>query len=170
MKDSANIRKLVDIKNVRTAPVEALPGYYLTASNDRGTSWFNGIVDGLKGKTIYIVKWNIEDVKSREELDFIPALQARLPDGVVFLFVHLSTDDYMISDALLRQYIVRHRLKGIHMSLNDNQAMDLLFRLNPLDYATFSIIRPNGKFATKNSPPPSDTEKTAKALIEVNSQ
>ncbi|OJV20037.1 MAG: hypothetical protein BGO21_11655 [Dyadobacter sp. 50-39] len=170
VKDSANIRKLVDFKNVRTAPVEALPGYYLTASNDRGTSWFNGIVDGLKGKTIYIVKWNIEDVKSREELDFIPALQARLPDDVVFLFVHLSTDDYMISDALLRQYIVRHRLKGIHMSLNDNQAMDLLFRLNPLDYATFSIIRPNGKFATKNSPPPSDTEKTAKALIEVNSQ
>ncbi|MGX5853211.1 hypothetical protein ACWKW6_06185 [Dyadobacter jiangsuensis] len=170
VKDSANIRKLVDFKNVRTAPVEALPGYYLSASNDRGTPWFNGIVDGLKGKTIYLVKWNIEDAKSREELDFIPALQARLPDNIVFLFVHFSTENYTVSDALLRQYIVRHRLKGIHMSVNDNQAMDLLFRLNPLDFATFSIIRPNGKFATKNAPAPSETEKTAKALIEVNSQ
>lgn len=170
VKDSANIRKLMDFKNARTAPVEALPGYYLSASNDRGTSWFNGIVDGLKGKTIYLVKWNIEDAKSREELDFIPALQARLPEDIVFLFVHFSTENYTVSDALLRQYIVRHRLKGIHMSVNDSQAMDLLFRLNPLDFATFSIIRPNGKFATKNAPAPSETEKTAKALIEVNSQ
>ncbi|WP_291194702.1 hypothetical protein [Dyadobacter sp.] len=170
VKDSADIRKLADFKNVRTAPVEALPGYYLSASNDRGTSWFNGIVDGLKGKTIYLVKWNIEDAKSREELDFIPALQARLPEDIVFLFVHFSTENYTVSDALLRQYIVRHRLKGIHMSIDDNQAMDLLFRLNPLDFATFSIIRPNGKFATKNAPAPSETEKTAKALIEVNGQ
>jgi hypothetical protein len=170
VKDSTTIRKLVDFKNARTAPAEALPGYYLTASNDRGTSWFNGIMDGLKGKTVYIVKWNIEDNKSREELDFIPALQARLPEDIVFLFVHFSTENYTVSDAILRQYIVRHRLKGIHMSINDSQAMDLLFRLNPLDFATFSIVRPNGKFATKNAPAPSETEKTAKALIEVDRQ
>ncbi|MNL63211.1 hypothetical protein D3C87_1873240 [compost metagenome] len=56
------------------------------------------------------------------------------------------------------------------MSINDSQAMDLLFRLNPLDFATFSIVRPNGKFATKNAPAPSETEKTAKALIEVSQQ
>lgn len=167
VKDSADIRKLVQFKNVRTTPVEALPGYFLTASNDRGNAWFNGILDGLKGKTVYIVKWNIDDAKSREELDYIPALQARVPENVVFLFVHLTTDDYAISDALLRQYIVRHRLKGIHMSVNENQAMDLLFRLNPLDTATFSIVRPNGKFASKNAPAPSATAKTAQALVEA---
>jgi hypothetical protein len=170
VKDSADIRKLVDFKDVRTTPVEALPGYYLSASNDRGNTWFNGIADDLKGKTVYLVKWNLEDAKSREELDFIPALQARLPEDIVFLYLHLSTDDYTVSDALLRQYIVRHRLKGIHMSLNENQAMDLLFRLNPLDLATFSIIRPNGKFAIKNAPAPSATDKTAQAIIEANRQ
>lgn len=167
VKDSADVRKLVEFKNARTTPVEALPGYLLTASNDRGNAWFNNILDGLKGKTVYVVKWNIEDAKSREELDFIPALQARLPENVVFLFVHLSTDDYTISDALLRQYMVRHRLKGIHMSVSENQAMDLLFRLNPLDVATFAIVRPNGKFAAKNASAPSDTEKTAQALMEA---
>lgn len=170
IKDSADIRKLVNFKDVRTAPVEALPGYFLTASNDRGNSWFNGVLDGLKGKTVYIVKWNIEDAKSREELDFIPALQARVPEDVVFLFVHLATDDYTVSDAILRQYMVRHRLKGIHMSVNENQAMDLLFRLNPLDLATFSLVRPNGKFAMKNAPAPSETEKTAKTIIEAGGQ
>ncbi|MCF0070670.1 hypothetical protein LZD49_09315 [Dyadobacter sp. CY261] len=170
VKDSTDIRKLVEFKNARTEPVEALPGYFLTASNDRGNTWFNGVLDGLKGKTVYIAKWNIEDAKSREELDFLPALQARLPEDIVFLFLHLSTDDYTVPDALLRQYIVRHRLKGIHMSVNENQAMDLLFRLNPLDLATFSIVRPNGKFAAKNATSPRETEKTAQALIEASRQ
>ncbi|WP_353718175.1 hypothetical protein [Dyadobacter sp. 676] len=168
VKDSTDIRKLVEFKNVRTEPVEALPGYYLSASNDRGNAWLNGILDGLKGKTVYIAKWNMDDAKSREELDHIPALQARLPDNVVFLYLHLAADDNITSEALLRQYIVRHRLKGLHMSLTDSQAMDLLFRLNPLELATFSIVRPNGKFAMKNAPAPSETDKTAKALIEAN--
>lgn len=166
-KDSSDIRKLVEFKNARLDPVEALPGYSLTASNDRGNAWFNRIADGLKGKTIYLVKWNIEDAKAREELDFIPALQAQLPNDVVFLFVHLSADDFSVSDALIRQYIVRHKLKGIHMSVNENQMMDLLFRLNPLDSATFSIIRPNGKFAAKSAPVPSAGEKTVKAILEA---
>nr|WP_295921394.1 hypothetical protein [uncultured Dyadobacter sp.] len=167
-KDSSDIRKLVEFKNLRTDPVEALPGYYLTASNDRGNAWFNRIVDGLNGKTIYLVKWNIEDPKSREELDFIPALQARLPENIVFLYVHLSADDYSVSDALLKQYVIRHKLKGIHMSVNETQMMDLLFRLNPLDSGTFSIIRPNGKFALKNAPAPSAQEKIVQALTEAN--
>ncbi|WP_229207836.1 hypothetical protein [Dyadobacter beijingensis] len=169
VKDSADIRKLVAFKDVRTTPVQALPGYYLTASNDRGNSWLNTVLDGLKGKTVYIVKWNMQDAKSREELDYIPALQARLPENVVFLYLHLAAEDYDYtgSDALLRQYIVRHRLKGIHMSMNDSQAMDLLFRLNPLEFASFAIVRPNGKFAAKNAPAPRDTEKTAQALIEA---
>lgn len=167
-KDSSDIRKLVEFKNLRTDPIEALPGYYLTASNDRGNAWFNRIVDGLNGKTIYLVKWNIEDPKSREELDFIPALQARLPEDIVFLYVHLSADDYSVSDALLKQYMIRHKLKGIHMSVNETQMMDLLFRLNPLDSGTFSIIRPNGKFALKNAPAPSTQDKIVQALLEAN--
>jgi hypothetical protein len=167
VKDSSDIRKIVEYKNIRTDPSEALPGYFLAASNDRGTSWFNRILDQYKGKTVYLAKWNLEDPKSREELDFIPTLQASVPEDVVFLFVHLPGEESGTSDALLRQYIVRHRLKGTHLFLSNDQMMDLLFRLNPLDTATFALIRPNGKFAAKNASAPSDIEKTIKAIIEA---
>jgi hypothetical protein len=70
----------------------------------------------------------------------------------------------------LKQYIIRHKLKGTHLLLNSSQMMDLLFRLNPLDAATFSIIRPNGKFALKNAPAPSATEKTATTILEADKQ
>ncbi|MCF0052797.1 hypothetical protein LXM25_22190 [Dyadobacter sp. LJ53] len=167
VKDSADIRKIVEFKDLKTDPTEALPGYFLAASNDRGTSWFNRVLDKYKGKTVYLVKWNLDDARSREELEYIPALQASVPEDVVFLFVHLSGDEAVPSETLLKQYIVRHKLKGTHLFMDANQMMDLLFRLNPLDAATFSIIRPNGKFATKNASAPSATEKTIKAILDA---
>ncbi|WAC09371.1 hypothetical protein [Dyadobacter pollutisoli] len=170
VKDSTDINKFIDFKDLRTDPVEAIPGYSLAASNDRGTAWFNRVVDIYKGKTIYLVKWNLEDAKSREEMEYIPALQARLPEDIVFLYLHFPGEDYAASNTLLKQYIVRHKLKGTHLLMNSNQMMDLLFRLNPLDAATFSIIRPNGKFALKNAPAPSATEKTAAAILEADKQ
>ncbi|MCE6989440.1 hypothetical protein [Dyadobacter sp. CY323] len=167
VRDSADVRKLVNFKGLRTDPVEALPGYWLAASNDRGTAWFNRVLEGFKGKTVYLSKWNIEDGKSREELDFIPTLQARLPEDIVFLYVHLPNEETGVSDILLKQYIVRHKLKGVHLFMQNDQMMDLLFRLNPLDAATFSIIRPNGKFAAKNATTPSDTQKTIQAILQA---
>jgi hypothetical protein len=170
VKDSTDINKLINFKDLRTDPVEVLPGYSLAASNDRGTAWVNRIIEINKGKTIYLVKWNMEDAKSREEMDYIPALQARLPEDIVFLYLHLPGEEYVASDALLKQYIVRHKLRGTHLLINSNQMMDLLFRLNPLDAATFSIIRPNGKFALKNAPAPSATDKTASTILEADKQ
>ncbi|TLU99431.1 hypothetical protein [Dyadobacter luticola] len=167
VRDSADIRKIINFKDVRTDPAEALPGYWLAASNDRGTSWFNRVLDTYKGKTVYLAKWNIEDPKSREELDFIPALQASLPEDVVFLYVHLADEENNTSEQLLRQYIVRHKLKGTHLFLNNDQVMDMLFRLNPLDTGTFALIRPNGKFAMKNASPPSAREKTVQAILQA---
>jgi hypothetical protein len=167
VRDSTDINKLVNFKGVRTDPAEALPGYWLAASNDRGTAWFNRVLEGYKGKTVYLAKWNIDDPRSRELLDYIPSIQASLPEDVVFLYVHLPNEQAPVSEILLRQYIVRHRLKGVHLFMSDDQLMDLLFRLNPLDSATFSIIRPNGKFALKNAPAPSEREKTIQAILEA---
>jgi hypothetical protein len=168
VKDSIDIRKLVSFKDVRTTPTEVLPGYYLTASNDRGNSWVNQIIDGFKGNAIYLSKWSMEDAKSRDELAFIPMLQSRLPENIKFVYVHLPGEEYGFSDELLRQYVIRHRLKGIHLFLNENQVMDVLFRLNPLDAATFALIKPNGKFAMRNAPSPSELDKTVKAILEAN--
>ncbi len=44
------------------------------------------------------------------------------------------------------------------MFINSNQIIDLLIRLNPLDSATYAIIKPNGKFETKKAPSPGQTE------------
>ena len=170
VKDSADIRKIIAFNNVQAEPTEALPGYYLSTSYERGTSWLNRTLEKCKGKTVYVSKWNIEDDKSREEMEYMMALQAQVPESVMFIFLHLLGNEKLISKDLVKQYIVRHRLKGIHMSLNENQVMDLLFKLNPIEPGTFSIFRPNGKSFSKNAPGPSATEKAVKAIIEAASK
>jgi hypothetical protein len=59
---------------------------------------------------------------------------------------------------------VRHQLKGVHMFVSSNQFIDLLIKLNPLDVATYAIIKPNGKFETKKAPAPNQTELVVKAI------
>jgi len=170
LKDSADIKKIIAFNNVRPEPTEALPGYYLSTSNERGTSWLNKILEKYKGRTIYLSKWNLEDDKSREEMEYMMTLQAQLPEDIVFVFLHLPGTERIVSIDLVKQYIVRHRLKGIHLSLNENQVMDLLFKLNPIEPGTFSIFRPNGKSFSKNAPGPSSTEKAVQAVLEAQSK
>ena len=170
VKDSADIRKIVAFNNVQSEPTEALPGYFFSASYERGTAWLNRILEKYKGRTVYISKWNIEDDKSREEMEYMMALQAQVPESVVFVFLHLPGNERLISKDLVKQYIVRHRLKGVHLFLNDNQVMDLLFKLNPIEPGTFSIFKPNGKSFSKNAPGPSVTEKAIQAVLEAASK
>jgi hypothetical protein len=167
VRDSSDIQKILNVKSLKAIPTEVLPGYYLSASNDRGTSWFNQIADYYKGKTIYVTKWNLDDGRSRDELDFMPILQSSVPEDVVFLYIHMADEGLQVTEPLLKQYIVRHKLKGTHLFMNNEQAMDLLFRLNPLDPGTFSVIRPNGKFFAKNAPAPSAREKAVQAVLEA---
>ncbi|WP_221390882.1 hypothetical protein [Dyadobacter sp. NIV53] len=170
VKDSANIKKMSAFKDIRAEPTETLPGYYLSVSNERGTTWLNRVLDKYKGKTIYMIKWNFEDAKSREELEYIASLQAQLPEDVVFLYIHLPADDMVVSDDLVKQYIVRHRLKGVHLFLNSDQTMDLLFKLNPIEPGTFAILKPNGKYSSKNALAPSAMEKTIQAILQAGSK
>jgi hypothetical protein len=167
VKDSADIEKLIAFKDVRAEPAEALPGYYLSASNERGTTWANRILDQYKGKTIYLIKWNYEDAKSREELEYIAAMQAQLPLDVVFVYFHIPSDEIFVAGDLVKQYIVRHRLKGTHLFLNSSQTMDLLFKLNPIEAGTFGVIRPNGKFYAKNAPGPSAMNEAIRAVLQA---
>jgi hypothetical protein len=168
MKDSADIRKMVAFRGVTSSPVEVLPGYRLSASNGNGVSWLNNVLKGYTGKTVYLIKWSLNDVRTRELLDYIPSLQAQLPRNVEFVFVHFEmSDDLQVDQDLVKQYIVRHRLKGVHLCLNEGQAMELLFKLNPMDPGTFAIIRPNGKFLSKTAPNPSETEKVIQAILQA---
>ncbi|TDE18222.1 hypothetical protein [Dyadobacter psychrotolerans] len=170
VKDSADIKKMIDFRSISSEPVETLPGYFMSASNERGTAWANRILDKYKGKTIYLVKWNFEDARSREEMEFMTALQAQLPRDIVFIYFHLPADDAFVSGDLVKQYIVRHRLKGTHLFLNSGQTMDLLFKLNPIEPGTFAVIKPNGKFFSKNAPGPRAMEKTVQVIMEAGSK
>lgn len=167
VKDSVNVEALINFKDVRPEPTEALPGYFISASSEKGTTWVNRILDTYKGKTIYLIKWNFDDARSREEMEYIGALQAELPTDVIFLFIHVPLEEIFVSGDLVKQYMVRHRLKGTHLFLNTGQAMDLLFRLNPIEPGTFAIIRPNGKFYAKNAPQPSALDKAVRAILEA---
>ncbi|HEV7382680.1 MAG TPA: hypothetical protein VGN64_22955 [Dyadobacter sp.] len=165
--DSVNIEKFISFKDVRAEPTEALPGYLISASNERGTTWLNRITDLYKGKTVYVVKWSFDDPKSRDDLAFMAALQAQLPTDVVFLFLHMPSEEVFVSGDLVKQYIVRHRLKGVHMFLSSGQTMDLLFKLNPIEPGTYAIIKPNGKFAQKTAPSPAELDKAIQAVLQA---
>ena len=155
---------MLAVRNLKIQPTEVLPEYWLSESEGRGNEWLNTITDLYKGKTLYLLKWNIDDSKSREDLEFAASLRAQLPNNVEFIYIHLPTEETAVSNDLVKQYIVRHQLKGVHMFLNSNQLMELLIKLNPLDAATYAIIKPNGKFATKKAPAPSKTAEVIKAI------
>jgi hypothetical protein len=122
------------------------------------------MAEQYKGKTLYLLKWNIDDQKSRDDLEYAASLRAQLPTDVEFIYLHLPTDENPVSYDLVKQYIVRHQLKGVHMFVNSNQLIDLLIKLNPLDAATYAIMKPNGKFETKKAPGPNQTELITKAI------
>jgi hypothetical protein len=168
VKDSSDVKKLIAYRGIETLPKEVLPGYWFCASNDRGTAWLNKVLEKYVGKTVYLIKWNLEDEKSREMLDYIPMLRAQLSDQVEFVYVHSTfSEEDLDSKDLVKQYILRHQLKGVHLSLNSYQTMDLLFKLNPMDAGTFMILRPNGKFYTKTAPSPADTPKAVEAILQA---
>ncbi|SEI60901.1 hypothetical protein SAMN04487995_1635 [Dyadobacter koreensis] len=164
VKDSADISKMQAFRNLKIQPTEVLPEYWLSESEGRGNDWLNTITDLYKGKTLYLLKWNIDDSKSREDLEYAASLRAQLPKNVEFIYLHLPTEETAVSNDLVKQYIVRHQLKGVHMFLNSNQLMELLIKLNPLDAATYAIMKPNGKFATKKAPAPNKTAEIIKAI------
>ena len=170
VKDSVNINKMLAFKDIRSDPGETLPGYFLSVSNERGTTWLNRILDKYKGKTVYLIKWNLQDARSREELEYMVSLQSQTPEDVVFLYLYLPDTNELAPSSLIKQYIVRHRLTGTHLFLNDNQMMDLLFKLNPIEPGTFAILKPNGKYFLKNAPAPSAMEKTVQSIIAAGSK
>jgi len=164
VKDSVNINKIIAFNALKPTPTEVLPEYWLAESEGRGNEWFNNIIDRYAGKTLYLLKWNIDDAKSREDLEYAASLRNQFPTNVEFIYIHLPNEETTVSKDLVKQYIVKHQLKGVHMFVNSNQLIELLIKLNPLDAATYAIVKPNGKFATKKAPSPNQTDLVIKAI------
>ncbi len=166
LRDSANIQKLINADITKETPTEVLPGYYISGSMERGSNWLKSVLKYYAGKTIYVIKWNLEDRGSLDNLEYVPFLKNQVPANVVFLYLHLVENDQNLGISnLAKKYIVRHNLQGTHMFANSSQTLDLLFKLNPLESNTYAIIRPNGKFLDKNAPSPNESEKLIPMLL-----
>lgn len=165
IKDSTYIKLIQKRTDLSSSPTEVLSGIWLSQSNTSGKNWLKNVLDSYEGKTLYLIKWNLFDENSRNEILYAPALRAQLPADVEFLYIHLPNMELIDSPDLWKKYIVRNKLKGVHMYLEDDQALQLLFKLNPLATPSFSIIRPGGKYFTRNAPPPSNGQESAQMLL-----
>jgi hypothetical protein len=165
VKDSTYIRLIQERTDLSSTPTEVLSGIWLSETDLGGKAWLKKVLEFNAGKTLYVIKWNLFDEASRNEILYAPALRAQLPADVEFLYIHLPGTDYTESPRLWKQYIVRNKLKGIHLFINENQAAQLLFKLNPLAFPSFGIIKPNGKYYTRNAPSPANGQEAAQTLL-----
>ncbi len=167
VKDSTYIRLVEKRTDLNANPTEVLSGIWLAESAANGKDALNKVEELLKGKTVYVIKWNLLDDESRNEILYAPALRAKLPTDVEFLYIHLPNTEVNDNSALWKKFIVRNKVKGVHLYLNDDQVVQLLFRLNPLSYPSFGIMKPNGKYSSRNAPPPSQGQDAAQAILKV---
>ena len=165
VKDSLYIKLIVDRTDLSDTPTEVLSGIWLAQSRDNAKQWLKNIEKIYEGKTLYVMKWNLFDDQSRNEILYAPALRAQLPADVEFLYIHLPDPDMANSTELWKKFIVRNKLKGVHMFVNDSMAM-----LMPRLYSNYGIIAPNGKYYTRNVYGPGDGQKTAEAILEARSK
>ncbi|HEV7349092.1 hypothetical protein [Telluribacter sp.] len=165
VKDSTLVRLAQNRTDLGQDPTEVLPGIWIAQSEGSGRDWFRRIEELYKNKALYLIKWNLGDELSRREIAYAPALRAQLPQDIEVIYIHLPTEEAMPSQELWRQYVLRHQLRGVHLYLNDAQAMQLLFRLNPLSTPSFSILKPNGKNFSRNAPAPSEGAEAYKSLM-----
>ncbi len=169
VKDSLYIRLIEKRTDLTDTPTEVLSGIWLSQTRGSGKDWLKKIQRSYEGKTLYILKWNLFDDQSRNEVLYAPALRAQLPADVEFLYVHLPDTEMVNSPELWKKFIVRHKLKGVHMFIDGSQAAQLMFRLNPLAYSTFAILAPNGRYYSRNAPGPSNGQRAAQAILEARS-
>jgi hypothetical protein len=167
VKDSTYIGLIEKRTDLNANPTEVLSGIWLAESATSGKYALDQVEALFKGKTLYVIKWNLFDGDSRNEVLYAPALRAQLPTDVELLYIHLPNAELNDNNALWKKFIVRNKLKGVHLYLTDNQVVQLLFRLNPLSYPSFSIMKPNGKYASRNAPPPSQGQNAAQAILKV---
>ncbi|MBU1820970.1 MAG: hypothetical protein KKG00_05590 [Bacteroidetes bacterium] len=167
VKDSTYIRLVQQRTDLSASPTEVLSGIWMAESDENGKAWFKKIQSLYENRTLYVIKWNLFDEASRNEILYAPALRAQLPADVEFLYIHLPAMDMMDSPDLWKKYIVRNKLKGVHLFLSNDQAVNLLFKLNPLASPSFSIMRPGGRYFTRNAPPPSNGQEAAQMLLKA---
>jgi hypothetical protein len=171
IKDSVAIQKAL-AASLTSKPSEIAPSIWVAEGNDNGRVWLENIQKQFLGRPLYVLNWDIYNDLNREDIESVNFLRSQLPSDVCFLYVHVSDPERAQSvdfesqageRSLWRQYIVRHRLVGTHVFLHANQVMQLGLR-SPGIPGTYYIIRPDGRYHSRNAPSPRKLEEVAAAI------
>ncbi len=165
-KDSVAIKKLMAYDAPIEKPSEVTDGIYISNSDEKGHKWLNNVLQSYKGKTVYLVKWSINDPENLQKLQNIAYLRSVLPENVVFLFIHLvknELDSHLIP--LAKQNILVQHLEGTHLFPTPNQIAEMKLRIPPLESDTYLIIKPNGKVLKTKTPSLDDVNLLTSVLL-----
>ena len=167
MSDTLSVRLIQARKDLTNEPKEVLRNIWLAESQINGIRWISQIRELYNDRFIYYIKWNIADVTSRSELDYLSALRASLPENVLFVYLHLPDLQGQGSSTLWRQHIIKKRLEGVHLFLTETQLDSVYDIISPVEVPSFMLTRPGGRFVTRMAPPPSREEQTFEYINRV---
>ncbi len=174
VKDSSAIKKALST-TLGKAPVEVAPGILMAESTQNGRSWLDETLKLYQGRTIYVINWDVYNDFSRDDMESAGFLRQQLPANVLFLYLHVadperpqSTDRELNEGerTLWKQYAVRHKLEGTHLFLDAGQVMQLGVR-TPAIPGTYYIIRPDGRYHSRNAPSPQKIGEAADAISDA---
>lgn len=174
VKDSTAIEQTFKA-TLSKVPAEVVPGIWMAESTQNGRSWIEEILKLYQGHTIYVINWDLYSDLSRDDMESAGFLRRQVPDDVVFLFLHVadpervqSTDREVNEEErkLWKQYVVRHKLAGTHLFLDANQVIQLGLR-TPGIPGTYYIIRPDGRYHSRNAPSPQKINEAVQAISDA---
>lgn len=171
VRDSVAVREVLT-RSLTATPTEVRPGIWMAESTGNGRNWLDNVLKQQLGRPVYVINWDIYNGMNREELESVAALRSRLPGDVAFVFLHVSDPDRpqlaevpLDSDErkMWKQYVIRHGLEGTHLFLDADQVVELGLR-TPGIPGTFYIIRPDGRFHSRNAPSPLKTDDVVREI------
>ncbi len=171
VKDSSAIKEVLKAP-LSKAPAEVAPGVWMAESTQNGRSWIEAILKLYQGRTVYVINWDIYNDLSRDDMESAGFLRRQVPDNVVFLYLHVADPERPQSidrelneeeRRLWKQYVVRHKLAGTHLFLDADQVMQLGLR-TPGIPGTYYIIRPDGRYHSRNAPSPRKVREAEEAI------
>lgn len=174
VKDSSTIKQALGAPLGKT-PAEVAPGIWMAESTQNGRNWLEEILKLYKGRTIYVINWDIYNDLSRDDMESAGFLRRQVPENVVFLYLHVadperpqSTDRELNEEErrLWKQYVIRHKLAGTHLFLDAGQVMQLGIR-TPAIPGTYSIIRADGRYHSRNAPSPQKIREVEEAISDA---
>jgi hypothetical protein len=162
MSDTLTTHIVLTRTDLTNEPKEVLRDIWLAESDlINGQQWLNQIRTQYKDRYIYYIKWNVEDVDSRFELDYLPALRASLPENVLFVYLHAPFPT-AAPKHLWKQHVVKKRLEGVHLYLTKRQFEETFDVVGKFSMPAFMLARPGRPL--HKAPPPSREAQTFEYL------